>query len=176
MLSFSPEWFPCYYRSKSTGLLFPVSSWLLGGVDFANTDFGKVTGKLGKTGLNKEKWAFLQNELEFCGPGDERQIAADVQRLLAKLAGKLVIVISLNVKYGRDWMLVNRLKRVETIVMPVVRAAGCHVIDVHDHVRGWEDLDPAQKGGHYRREVYLALADRITEIVAEHPELQQAAE
>ena len=43
-------------------------------------------------------------------------------------------------------------------------------------MKGWEDLDPAQKGGHYRREVYLALANRIAAIVAEKAELQQAAQ
>ena len=166
---FSPasEFFPATYRSRSTGLIFPLTYTGLPQPDFAKVSYSELVGYAkGKPLVTKEQWAFLRNEFEFLGWMQTSLMSVDIANMFERLRGKKCLVFLLNTNVGSNKVMLTRFAKINSIVKPLAEAYGCEIVDLRDFVCSTEDLvHPDHPGTHFKREVYMRLAEHIMALV-----------
>jgi len=175
VLSFSSEFFPGLQRSRSTGMIFPFHNNFIGNVDYNSVSYETILQRSnGAVEFSASDWAFMQDEFEYVGFIDEALLAADISKIFKKLEGKIVIVLMLNTQISGEnaaqkWIL-NWFAKINSVVLPLVNAFGYYKIDVNEFVCDVDDLvDPLEDPGvHYKREVYMKLAERVAAICTTH--------
>ncbi|OYV32099.1 MAG: hypothetical protein B7Z81_13270 [Acidocella sp. 20-61-6] len=152
-------------------MVFPFHNNAIGNTDYSTIDYETILKKSnGSPGVNASEWAFMQQEFEYAGFLDKEMLKADITKIFSKLKDKTVIVLMLNTKiFGekaaqRDWIK-SLFTNINNVVGPLADAFGCYKIDINDIVLSVDDLvNPSEDPGvHYKREVYLKLADQIAE-------------
>jgi FkbH-like protein len=172
MLSFSTEVMSVLYRSKSTGMIMPLSIDFMNQKNFRDVPYDDIADKAEPIGLSRADWEFLQNEFDFHAGIDETLFAADVEKIFYKLRHKVVVVLLLNEKVGSNRWLIEKWGRLNSIVRPLARAFNFHTVELNEFVRTTGDLtEPGDNGAHFNRHVYQKLSVRLTEIIASHQEL-----
>ena len=167
VLSFVWEASSLLYKSKSTGMVLPLKSELIGNVGFDAVDYRKIAGRAAAAGLTEADWTFLREEFAFVGPLDESQLAADIQNIFATLRGKIVIVVMLNTKVGQAPRLLKLHERINAVVRPLAEAHDVETIDTNEFVQGPDDLaQPNDNGGNFKPRIFRQIAERVTEIIA----------
>ena len=157
VLSFVWEASSLLYKSKSTGMVLPLKSELIGNVGFDAVDYRKIAGRAAAAGLTEADWTFLREEFAFVGPLDESQLAADIQNIFATLRGKIVIVVMLNTKVGQAPRLLKLHERINAVVRPLAEAHDVETIDTNEFVQGPDDLaQPNDNGGNFKPRILPA--------------------
>lgn len=166
VLSFSSELFPGLQRSRSTGMIFPFHNNWLGNTNYSTISYETISEKAnGNPYFSGSDWAFMQQEFEYAGWLNELLLSSDISKIFSKLKGKIVIVLTLNEKFGKDRWVLETFGKINAVVQPLADAYGCFTIDMNEYVRSVDDLvEPNDGGGHYKREVYMKLAERVAAI------------
>ena len=169
VLSFPQEAFAGYYRVKSTGLVLPMSHNQLWPHEQPKRDYTKVTYEqlLEKkiTGITREQWDTLRNELEFLGGFNEERFISDVRWMFTHLRAKRkhVIILGLNGHVGRNDFVMKFFTKINTIVLPLAHEFGFPFIDIMQFIQSENDLtkDGMLDGTHFARHIYAKIADQI---------------
>jgi FkbH-like protein len=168
ILSFPMEVLSGLYRSKSTGMILPFSTEMMGFCEFSDMPYEKIADSAGGKTVSPADWAFMQNEFTFHGGLDLDMLAADVRTIFTKLRGKTVIILMLNETVGRNRWILQRWSSINAVIRPMVREFGYLSIEMNDFVRTKDDLTTPDDGGtHYNRAVYQKLADRLLKVIGE---------
>lgn len=171
IISFASEFAPGMYRSRSTGLVLPFAPQPhFPEKDFAKIDYDSfITRVKGKPPISRAEWEFMAAEYEYVGHLNKGLLAADIARQFEMLRGKTVIVFTLNTKFGSNKGLLANFDRINSTVRPLAETYGCHIVNLNDFVRSTDDLaSPTDQGAHFKREVYISLAQHVGALCAVH--------
>lgn len=168
VLSFASEIFPTLFRSKSTGMVLPLSGAFIGALSSAKTTYAAVAEKAAAAGVTEPVWDFLRKEFEFVGVTDATILADDLKTMFEMLRGKTVIVVMLNSTIGSGQRLLTLYEKINAVVRPMIEPYGLHAIEINDFVRGPDDLAADGNGGAFKAGIYKQIAARVTEIAGVH--------
>ncbi len=168
VLSFASEIYSSLFRSKSTGMVLPLSVAFMSTLSAGKTPYAAIAGKAAAAGVTEESWDFLQSEFEYVGSLNETLLDEDLNTMFALLRGKTVIVLMLNTTVGNGARLLALHEKINAVVRPLVESYGLHTIETNEFVRSKNDLvQPDSNGAMFKPQIYAQIAARVTEIIGD---------
>ena len=169
VLSFATEIFAPLFRSRSTGMVLPLSAAFMKGLNSSNSGYAGIADKATAAGITEEDWDYLQGEFEYVGLLNEKILADDLKTIFELLRGKTVIVLMLNTTAGNSQRLLMLYGKINALVRPLAETYGIETVETNDFVHGVEDLvQPDSNGATFKPEVYARIAGRVSEMIARH--------
>ncbi len=169
VLSFATEIFAPLFRSRSTGMVLPLSAAFMKGLNSSNSGYAGIADKAAAAGITEEDWDYLQGEFEYVGLLNEKILADDLKTIFELLRGKTVIVLMLNTTAGNSQRLLMLYGKINALVRPLAETYGLETVETNDFVHGVEDLvQPDSNGATFKPEVYARIAARVSEMIGRH--------
>jgi len=165
VLSFSLE--PAWgnYKFKPTGMVVPLR-FQDGTVDIeaeiTSLSFDDLKQKT-KVDVAEADWGWFRDNFEYVSHFDPERFARNLDKILSRLAGKIVVIIQLNTKFGKQR---GKLEVNRKINEAVAAIATRHEVSLIELDRLILADGEALSAYHFEREVYLRLADEIGRIVS----------
>ncbi|MGO3518218.1 MAG: HAD-IIIC family phosphatase [Acetobacter cibinongensis] len=175
VLSFSQESFHGLYKPKTTGMIIPMGSHQLPYFHPAGPDrkfdlTGIPYSEIRRRELDavtEKEWSFFRNEFEFLGGFNEDLFLKDVDYVFRRLlrAKKLVIVLGLNDRTGRNAPIMQFFGHINTLVRKKCTEFDINFLEVSPFIDSENKLanDGQLVGTHFNRLVYKEISDYLLE-------------
>ena len=164
VLSFSmePQW--SHYRFKKTGLEVPLKleARTAGSFsDLTQVSFSELTS-LTNVDMSEDDWEWFCENFEYTGGYDHDRLVRNVNELKIYLRGKRSIFVLLNTKHGKQSPLHKFNRELNEILSTETRDLMAEFVSLDDLVLNENEVIDAH---HFRRPVYLRLADAVGEAI-----------
>jgi FkbH-like protein len=164
LLSFGQEPFVNRFRHKPTGLILPINLGPFNTADLTTLPYEQAaTCDLRMT---EPQWARMQQEFEFMWRFNPEYFERNLLRLLDLVEGKRVIVPLSNTRFGAFTAINEVNAQVNEVVRHAARGRDITLIELDGII---ENDDEMVEMNHFRRDVYMRLAQAIAAELATLP-------
>ena len=164
VLSFSLEQFIGYYRFKPTGTVIPLAlGHGMGQRDLTTMSYEEIRSK-SRLDRDEAWWHEFCATFQHVGFFNAARFRQSLQVLFSYLDGKHVIIVHTNTRHG-PYSGINRMNaEINDIVDATVGHLAWRIISMNDLIADDKEVVSMD---HFRRDVYMRLADAITAAIGE---------
>ncbi len=167
VLSFSQEFSSSLYRSRSTGLMFPMSFEPLRDKNMSKISYEELVCLDDGLRVTQEQWQFFLDEFQKEDDPTQDIFKSDVAKIFDLLSDKTVIIAMMNTKFGSNKWLLDRFKETNETVRSLALAWNQHarrpisIIEFDEILQDDSDLTEERGGAHFSRDTYRKVAAAI---------------
>lgn len=155
-----------FFKDKETETTFPVIK--ISNINVLLNDFDVVRKAFKENrikGITKEDLERVKQKLEYIGPETKEMFKENLEHIASSVDKQIIFINGPEVQHPEDASQVNN-KYIDfnsAIDEVVQKYDNCHLADVRKFIKSAEDMTDIKT--HYRRHVYIGLANEISQII-----------